>query len=351
MKRHAVPADSEVRENSMKNVAVIGASGFTGLELIKMLHTHPGFQITYLGTSEGGVKLDELHPTFASVTTMDVHKLDCKEVAEVAELAFLALPHKTSMPVVRELMDLGVKVVDLSADYRLEQDTYEAYYVDHIDPDNIENAVYGLPELYRDELKNCSLVANPGCHATAAILSVLPFVNNISDGSAIFIDSKTGVSGAGKKCTETTHFCRVNENMFAYNPFAHRHAPEVKEKLKDFSDKSFEIMFVPQLVPMTRGTLISTYITLNGVVDAEAVLKEFYAGEPFVRVRNNPVETKHVAGTNFCDIYVKQKGSMLFVSVAIDNLLKGASSAAVVNANLMCGYPEDMGIPVIAYVP
>jgi len=335
----------------MKNVAVIGASGFTGLELIKMLHAHPGFQITYLGTSEGGVSLDQLHPTFASIANMDVHKLDCNEVAKVADIAFLALPHKTSMPVAKELLELGVKVVDLSADYRLELETYEAHYTEHVDPDNLEDAVYGMPEIYRDELKNCSLVANPGCYPTASVLAILPFLKYIDESSPIFIDAKSGVSGAGKKCTDTTHFARINENMFAYSPVSHRHAPEIREKLFKVSNKEFDVMFVPHLIPVTRGMLVSAYLKLSSIIDAESVIREFYAGEPFVRVRENPVELKNVAGTNFCDIYVKQKGSLLFVSSAIDNLLKGASSAAIVNANLMCGYPEDMGVPVIAYVP
>lgn len=335
----------------MKDVAVIGASGFTGLELIKMLHAHPGFNITYLATSEGGITLEELHPSFASVKQMDVNKLDCDAVAKAAELAFLALPHKTSMPVAKALLELGVKVVDLSADYRLDLETYEAHYTEHIDPDNLEEAVYGMPEIYRDELKGTSLVANPGCYPTASVLAILPFLKYLDESTPIFIDAKSGVSGAGKKCVDTTHYARINENMFAYAPVTHRHAPEIKEKLLKVSNKEFDVMFVPQLIPVTRGMLVSAYLKLNSVIDAESVLKEFYAGEPFVRVRENPVELKHVAGTNFCDIYVKQKGSLLFVSSAIDNLLKGASSAAVVNANLMCGYPEDMGIPVIAYVP
>jgi N-acetyl-gamma-glutamyl-phosphate reductase len=335
----------------MKNVAVIGASGFTGLELIKILHAHPGFNLAYLATSEGGISLEALHPAFASVLNMDVEKLDCEAVAQVAQLAFLALPHKTAMPVAKALLELGVKVVDLSADYRLELETYEAHYTEHLDPDNLDEAVYGMPEIYRDELKNCSLVANPGCYPTATILGVLPFLKYVDEGSPIYIDAKSGVSGAGKKCVDTTHYARINENMFAYSPISHRHAPEIREKLQKVSDKEYEIMFVPQLIPVTRGMLVSVYLKLSSVIDADAVIREFYAGEPFVRVRENPVEIKQVAGTNFCDIFVKQKGSLLFISSAIDNLLKGASSAAVVNANLMCGYPEELGIPVIAYVP
>lgn len=335
----------------MISVAVVGASGYTGLELIKILHSHPLFNITYLATSEGGETLTSLHPMFKAIADLSVDKLNCNELASKAELAFLALPHKTAMPVAKELLSLGVKVVDLSADYRLELEKYEEVYTSHTDAENLKHAVYGMPELYRDDLKECRLVANPGCHATAAILSILPFVNYLEESSSIFVDSKTGVSGAGKKCTESTHFVKVNENMFAYNAFAHRHAPEIEEKLRYFSNKDFSIMFVPQLIPMTRGMLVSVYMELNGVVDAVTLLKEFYANEPFVRVVDEPSETKNVSGTNFCDIYVKQKGRTIFVSAAIDNLLKGASSAAVVNANLMCGLEETLGIPVIAYAP
>jgi len=244
-----------------------------------------------------------------------------------------------------------MKVVDLSADYRLEQERYEAHYTLHEDLENLSQAVYGLPEIYRDEIKEASLVANPGCYPTAAILAVLPFLRWARPGASICIDAKSGVSGAGKKCTDNTHFASLNENMFAYNPLSHRHAPEIAEKLELVSGKSFNVLFVPHLIPVTRGEMVSVYLELTETIDPIATLEEYYADEPFVRVRKEPVRLKYVAGTNFCDIFAMQQGNTLFVTSAIDNLLKGASSAAVVNANLMAGYEETEGIPTIAYVP
>ena len=281
----------------------------------------------------------------------DVLRSDAKEIAKVADLAFLALPHKAAMGFAKELLALHVKVVDLSADYRLELDTYEKHYCLHEDKKNLKNAVYGLPEIYREEIKKTSLVANPGCYPTATLLGILPFANHIDEKYPIFIDAKSGLSGAGKKANDVTQFVNVNENMFAYNPFKHRHSPEIKEKLKFLTKKDFEVNFVPHLIPITRGELVSVYLKLNNQIDAKKVLEEFYKDEQFVRVRENPVDLKSTAGTNFCDIFVAQNGTSLFISSSIDNLLKGSSSGAVVNANIMCGYEENLGIPIFAYVP
>jgi N-acetyl-gamma-glutamyl-phosphate reductase len=208
-----------------------------------------------------------------------------------------------------------------------------------------------MPELYRDKIKNAKLIANPGCYPTASILPLLPFLSYIDDNSNIFIDAKSGVSGAGKKLSETTHYVKINENIFSYNALTHRHTPEIKEKIELFANKGFNVVFVPHLLPVTRGMLVSIFVTLNSKVDANKTLKEFYQNEPFVRIKDNPVDIKSVAGTNYCDIFVKQQDNVLFISSAIDNLLKGASSAAVVNANIMQGFEEDLGIPKIAYVP
>jgi N-acetyl-gamma-glutamyl-phosphate reductase len=330
------------------NVAVIGASGYTGLELIKILIGHPNFEIAYVATSEGDVKLSELHPALYDVIEADVEKASAEEVAASCELAFLALPHKTAMGFVKELMALGVKTVDLSADYRLERETYEAHYCEHIDPENLPHAVYGLPELKRDALKTARLVANPGCYPTASILAALPFMFYRKEGSPIIIDAKSGVSGAGKKCVHNTHYVTINENLFAYNPLGHRHGPEIAEKLQVAEE---EVHFVPHLVPTTRGMLASVYMQVEGDFDPIEVLERYYAEERFVRVRQAPVDMKSVAGTNFCDVYAKRDGDLLFVSSAIDNLLRGASSQAVANANLMMGFDEAAGLPLIAYVP
>lgn len=252
------------------------------------------------------------------------------------------------MAYVKPLIEKGLKVVDLSADYRLPQDIYEEFYCPHTDTKNLSHAVYGLPELFAKELRSATLVANPGCFPTSAILGLLPFMDKRVAHTPIIVDSKTGVSGAGKKLSDVTHFVNVNDNLFAYNPLMHRHAPEIAQKLGvDFD----EVHFVPHLVPLTRGMLSSIYIQVEGDFDAFSVLNEFYKDAKHVRVSKNPVDMKNVAGTNFCDVYVKQKGNVLFISSAIDNLMRGASSAAVANANLMMGLDEELGIPNIAYVP
>ena len=330
------------------NVGVVGASGYTGLELVKILLNHPKFELTYVANSEGDTTLDKLHPSLNGVCDMFVEKADMDELAKKCELVFLALPHKTAMAYVKPLIAKGVKVVDLSADYRLELDRYEEFYCEHTDKENLEYSVYGLPELFREELKGAKLVANPGCFPTSAILGLLPFMDKRVASTPIIIDAKTGVSGAGKKLSDTTHFVNVNDNLFAYNPMMHRHAPEIAEKLDiDFED----VNFVPHLVPVTRGMLSSIYIQVDGDFDAGEVLKEYYKNSPFVRVSDKPVSMKDTAGTNFCDIYVKRKANTLLILSSIDNLLRGASSQAVVNANLMMGIDEDTGIPKFAYVP
>ncbi len=333
------------------NVAIIGASGYTGLELIKILINHPKFNITYIANSTGEENVQDLHPCLKDVLNVEVQKADAKEVAKVADLAFLALPHKTAMFFAKELLDLGVKVVDLSADYRLELETYEKHYCPHEDKEHIKDAVYGLPEYYSEDLKDAKLVANPGCFPTAALLALLPFIDYIEEGSQIFIDAKTGMSGAGKGLKEVTHFGHLNENCHAYNPFKHRHMPEIEEKIQKLANKEFQINFVPHLLPITRGMLVSVFATLKDEIDVEKILEDRYKDSEFIRLRNTPVDLKSTAGTNFCDLYVARNGKALFVNSSIDNLLRGASSQAVVNANLICGFEEYEGIPKIAYVP
>ena len=333
------------------NVAIIGASGYTGLELIKILINHPKFKISYIANSSGEMNVQDLHPSLKNVINMDVHSADASEVAKVADLAFLALPHKTAMVFAKELLALGVKVVDLSADYRLSLETYEKHYCEHGDKENINDAVYGLPEYFKEDIKKAKLIANPGCYPTASLLALLPFIDYIDTENPIFIDAKSGVSGAGKNPSDTTHYCQINDNVHAYNPFKHRHMPEIQEKVKILKGKELPINFVPHLLPLTRGMLVSVFATLKEDIDVNKVLEDAYKDSEFVRLRNKPVDVKSVAGTNFCDLFVTKNGNALFVSSAIDNLLRGASSQAVVNANIICGYEENEGIPKIAYVP
>lgn len=335
----------------MIDVAVIGASGYTGLELLKILINHPKFNINYVATSEGGVQVTELHPSLVDIFETPVEKADAKQIAKRATLAFLALPHKASMGFAKDLLDHGIKVVDLSADYRLKLDTYEKHYCPHEDKEHLDTAVYGLPELYRDALKKTSLVANPGCYPTASLLALLPFTPYIDEKFPIFLDAKSGVSGAGKKCSTSTHYVSINENIFAYNPLMHRHQPEIIEKLRLKSGTTFDVNFVPHLIPATRGEMIDGYMLLKEEIAPLEVLRNFYKDEKFIRIFDKPVDIKSCSGTNFCDIFAKREGNKLYVNSAVDNILRGASSQAVANANLMCGFDEDLAIPFITYAP
>lgn len=335
----------------MISVAIVGVSGFTGAELIKMLINHKSFEITYLANTTGDSSIEELHPFLDRVYKKEVSKASAKDIAKLADVALLALPHKESMGFAKELLELGVKVVDLSADYRLELENYEANYCPHIDKENLDRAGYGLVELFRDSLKDKSLIASPGCYPTACLLGMAPFFEYIDEGEPIYLDAKSGVSGAGKKCITNTHFVTINENMFSYNPLKHRHSIEIEEKSKIISGKIYNINFVPQLIPITRGMLVSVYAKLNADIDPKEVVSNFYNNEPFIRVKDAPVQLKNVSGTHFCDIYADQKRGSLYVSVAIDNLLRGASSQAVAAMNLMFNLQESEGLPKIAYAP
>ncbi len=335
----------------MTQVGIVGASGYTGLELVKLLLNHPHFTLTFLATTQGDTTIEALHPALEDCITMPVHAAEVEAIVEACDLVFLALPHKASMGLAKLLLAQGVKVVDLSADYRLEQDTYEANYCPHEDPDHLDQAVYGLIEYYREALRTTSLAAGPGCYPTATLLGLLPLIPYIDTDAPIFIDAKSGVSGAGKKLSETTHFVTVNDNIFAYNPLTHRHAPEIAEKIAKIHGVQTQINFVPHLIPATRGELISIYATLKQEVDPLEVLRKHYADDRFIRIREKPVDIKSTAGTHFCDIHAAVNGRAIWINSAIDNLLRGAASQALVAANLMCGYDEGAGVPVVAYVP
>jgi len=325
----------------MKKIAIVGATGYTGAELIKILINHPYFEITTLFSSNGGERIEDIYPAFKGVFEKEIKKAEINEIAK-HDLVFLAVPHKTAMAFVKELYG-KTKIVDFSADYRLNLENYEEFYCPHIDKDNLKNSVYGLPEYFREDIKKTNLVANPGCYPTATLLGLLPFVDFIEGN--VFVDAKSGVSGAGKKLSENTHFVTIDENMFAYNPLFHRHSVEIKEK------SGLNINFVPHLLPINRGMMISIYANLKKDIDPVEILKEKYKDEPFIRIKDKPVDIKSVAGTNFCDIFVMKNGNSIFINTAIDNLLRGASTQAVVNANLMMGYDEFTAIPKIAYIP
>lgn len=335
----------------MIKVGIVGASGYTGLELIKMLLNHPLFELVYLATSNGEEKIEDIYPALRGVFHYDLEKSDPLIVASRCDLVFLALPHKTSMSFAKELLDKNVKVVDLSADYRLELETYEEHYCPHEDKEHLESSVYGLVEYYREEIKQSSLVAGPGCYPTATLLGILPFIPYLDSSIPLFVDAKSGISGAGKKLSDSTHFVNINDNIFAYNPLKHRHAPEIREKIKKIHGVDMEVNFVPHLIPATRGELVSVYGVLKEDIEPLEILKAYYKDEPFIRICQEPVSIKNVSGTHFCDVYAQKNNKSLFVNASIDNLLRGASSQALACANLMCGFDEGLGIPKISYVP
>ena len=333
------------------NVGIIGVSGYTGLELVKMLLLHPIFQLSYCANTEGATTLSEIHPSLMGVCDMEIEKVDLERASSSCELIFLALPHKTAMNTAQGLLERGIKVVDLSADYRLNQENYEAFYCEHEDLDNLSHAVYSIPELHPKAAENAKLIANPGCHVTATLLALAPFLEHIDHTHPIFVDSKTGVSGAGKSPTSGVHYVSVNDNINCYNIINHRHAVEIEQHASALCDANVRVTFVPSLVPMTRGMLACVYATLKDNCDPLELMQNFYANKPFIRVRNAPPHTKMTSGTNFADVYAQRHGNALVMMCAIDNLMRGASSQAVVNANIMMGLDESLGIPKIAYVP
>ncbi len=333
------------------NVGIIGVSGYTGLELVKMLISHPIFNLVYCANTEGAATVAQLHPALMGVCDLAVEKVDIDRASSVCELIFLALPHKTAMQTAKGLLERGIKVVDLSADYRLSAENYEAFYCEHEDLDNLSHAIYSIPELHGDSAKGARLIANPGCHVTASLVALAPFLKHIDFTNPIFIDSKTGVSGAGKSPSAAVHYVSVNDNINCYNIIKHRHATEIEQHASALCSDEVKVTFVPSLVPMTRGMLACVYATLKSDCDPLALMESFYKNQPFVRVRPAPPHTKMTSGTNFADVYATRHGNALVAMCAIDNLMRGASSQALVNANIMMGLDETLGIPVIAYVP
>jgi N-acetyl-gamma-glutamyl-phosphate reductase len=335
----------------MVRVGILGASGYSALELIKLLLRHPEVQITALTTRQAEPRpVNEVHPSLAGRLDLELENLAPRWVAERADCVFCCLPHGASAAAVSELLPRGKKVIDLSADYRLnDADEYREFYgLEHPDPARLNNAAYGLPEVYRDEIKNASLVANPGCYPTSAILALAPLLEAgaiKSDG--IIIDSKSGVSGAGREPKAHLHFPECNESVSAYGVGTHRHTPEIDQVLSYVAGSDVRVVFTPHLIPMDRGILSTCYAQPTGEFNDNSLLsiiEEFYADEPFIRVSLALPTTKQVSSTNFCDITVRSvRGRVIAVS-AIDNLVKGASGAAVQNFNLLYRFEETTAL-------
>lgn len=335
----------------MVRVAILGASGYSALELMRLLLRHPDVEITALTTRQTDAKpVGQVHPSLAGRLDLRLENLSLAEVAERADCAFCCLPHGASAAAVVELLPSGMRVVDLSADYRLNDPVQytEWYGVAHPDAERMVHTVYGLPELYRSQIEGAQLVANPGCYPTSAILALAPLLQaGVIRADGIIIDSKSGVSGAGREPKPHLHFPECNESVSAYGVGTHRHMPEIDQVLSDAAGSPVRVVFTPHLMPMDRGILSTCYALPSGKATTESlldVLCEAYAKEPFVRVSESLPTTKHVSGTNFCDLTARcVRGRVLVVS-AIDNLVKGASGAAVQNFNLMYGYPETTAL-------
>ena len=330
----------------MPDVAVLGASGYAGAIAASLLWRHPFFELKHVtARSEAGAMLDEIHPRTRVPLLLEDYDPD---VQGEVDAALICWPHRVSAPAVKELRARGVRVVDLSADFRLrDQAVYEDWYGAHGAPDLFGSAVYGLPELYREAIADADLVANPGCYPTAALLGLAPLARAgaIAD---VVIDAKSGVSGAGRSPSATTHYVSADENMTPYKVERHRHTPEIEQELA-LLGASLPITFTPHLVPLAQGELVSSYVTPKLELDDGALdelYRDAYDGEPWVELKHGPPGVLEVRETNYCRISVHRDGrtGRVLVFSAIDNLWKGAASQALQNLNLMFGRDESEGL-------
>jgi len=349
------------RSNSL-NVAVCGASGYAGSEICRLLLRHPRVKVTSV-TSErsAGKPLSLLFPHLGEYDDLTLEPLDTKSLLKKADFLFLALPHAASQAAVDYFFKIGKPVVDLSADYRLRNPLiYEQWYkTPHAYKATLEEAVYGMPELYRSRIRKASLVANPGCYPTGAILGLYPAIKGgIVSTDGLVIDSKSGVSGAGRKSEVEYSFCEINEGFRAYAVATHRHTPEIEQELSALAREPVALNFTPHLLPINRGILTTTYARFRRRADIEevrALYEGAYRKEPFVNVLPPGVfpDVKHVRGTNHCSVgfTVNPRTNTLVIVTAIDNLIKGAAGQAVHNMNLMMGFKETAGLDALAVSP
>lgn len=335
----------------MVRIAILGATGYTARELLTLLLRHPEAEVTTLTTRQDTrPHLSQSHPTLRGRLDLVLENVALADVAERADCVFGCLPHGASAEAISQLLEAGCRVVDFSADYRLnDPQVYAEWYgLTHPDPERMPKTVYGLPELYREAIRGARLVANPGCYPTSAILALAPLLKHgVIQPGGIVIDSKSGVSGAGRTPKENLHFPECNESLSAYGVGQHRHTPEIDQVLSDWGGAATNVVFTPHLIPMDRGILTTAYAEPRGVWSSEKVLdvlRSQYENEPFVRVVEGLPSTKDVVGTNFCDVTARVvRGKVLTISV-IDNLIKGASGAAVQNFNLMYNFPETTAL-------
>jgi N-acetyl-gamma-glutamyl-phosphate reductase len=347
------------KSKTKPRVGIVNVTGYAGVELARLLSRHPEVELVSVsGRSAVGRKLGHVFPHLEHLDLTITSEL------EKVDFAFSALPHKESAPVVAKLIESGAKVVDISADFRLRDCALypEWYGFSHPELPLLSEAVYGLPELYRKDIARARLVANPGCYPTSAILGLAPAMKAGLIGSHVIIDSKSGVSGAGRSLSMTTHYCEATDDTSAYALEGHRHLPEIEQELARFMHGAKPVVtFVPHLVPMTRGILTTAYAPLSGRLEASKsgiselrmLYRDFYDDAPFVRITAEPPHSKHTWGSNMCHIYptIDARSGRVIIISAIDNLVKGAAGQAIQNMNLMLGLPETMGLEGAAVYP
>ncbi len=340
-------------------VGVVGATGYAGAELVRILCGHPGVALTLLTSRQyANVRFDQVYPAMRGHVDLVCEELSIDRLISACQVIFMALPHKIPMSIVPELMAANKKVVDLSADFRFsDAHAYEQAYEPHDAPELLSRAVYGLSEVFYPHIQAASLIGNPGCYPTSALLATVPLLKaGLIDATTIIIDSKSGVSGAGRSLSLGTHYCQVNNSFKAYKVASHRHNPEIDAIVSQMAGTPAAVTFVPHLVPMSRGMLTTQYARLRENVtidDIRASLEVFYAERTFVRIcpPGRLPETMHVRGTNYCDIgfELDEAQRRVILISAIDNLVKGAAGQAVQNMNIMCGLDETDGLTQIPY--
>lgn len=346
----------------MKKVAIIGGTGYGAIELIRLLHTHPRMEVTkVISHSQSGEALSAIYPHLLSLPIIQLEQLETSSLAEEVDLVFLATPAGIAKDIVPELQNTSLKVIDLSGDLRLPvQAEYEEWYGQSAAPQAIlDEAVYGLAEIYKEDIQKTKIISNPGCFPTSALLGLLPAIEKgVIEFDGIIIDGKTGVSGAGRTPTAATHFPETNDNVTPYKIGKHQHIPEIEQYLSQAVDKKVTTTFTTHLIPMTRGLICTMYATIKQEIDTEKLIElyqSYYKESRFIRVLPEgqfPV-TKAVQGSNFCDIglYADKRSGQLIIASAIDNLVKGAAGQAIQNANIMSGWDEDLGLSIIPIYP
>ena len=335
----------------MIRAAIIGASGYTGAESIEIILRHPEAEVTYLtALPEECGRAGDVFGRLKGRCDMQIEPLDFGKLAQKADVALCCLPHKVSMSFVPKLLETGVKVIDFSADYRLKDVTvYEHFYqVKHTDTKNLPAAAFGLPELFREQIKGAKLVANPGCYPTGAILAIAPLLKNgLISSKSIIVNAVTGVSGAGRNPSLHFHFPNMNENLFAYAVGSHRHMPEMEQIATQVAGEQVQLLFQPHVGPFDRGIFSTVYCEPEKKLDNQKLAKlyqTFYHSEPFVQVTGAPPAVKDVAGTNYCHVFATTAKGKIVCFSAIDNLVKGASGQAVQNMNIIFGLDETLGL-------